>query len=314
MKKKIASLLLSLIILLQICVPVYATSTSNSLSGNTMQDIGEVLLQYNAKYEWFDELYSDEFNEFATEFMLGDKFEEAFEETQEYALFRTYFANYLSLIDGHNSDEILTLLQQFCNLDISSVRESAREYSEKILTIQFNNSATAVALSYDKNTAIAYARRNANSITFPSYSQDCTNFASYCLAAGGLERTYAPSRPSGIYDTTAYWYSYAEYVIEQVNVYASTSWLRVSDFLTYWSGKILTYCELPKNSVYSYANPGDIVILADSSGRVYHTIIITAKENGDLKFCAHTKNRYDASFKDLTSDTDLFYVLRFSAL
>ena len=43
-------------------------------------------------------------------------------------------------------------------------------------------------------------------------------------------------------------------------------------------------------TVYNYGSVGDAISVLNSNGRPYHTLIISYKEDGKLKFASHTDN------------------------
>lgn len=71
---------------------------------------------------------------------------------------------------------------------------------------------TTFASSYDRNVAVNYANTyatNPNSINWPVYSEDCTNFASQVLYAGGLPMNVYYNLHTGVAETTtndSFWF------------------------------------------------------------------------------------------------------------
>ncbi len=140
-------------------------------------------------------------------------------------------------------------------------------------------------LSYDREAAVAYARRWALSrnpayYDFSEIGGDCTNFASQCIYAGAGVMNYTP---------TFGWY------------YISTA-----DRTASWTGVEFLYQFLIGNeSVGPYARevserealPGDIIQLGTRNGDFYHTPVITAVSPAIL-VAAHS---YDALDRPLTS-------------
>lgn len=148
-------------------------------------------------------------------------------------------------------------------------------------------------ISYDRQAAVAYARRWALSrnpayYNFEQIGGDCTNFASQCIFAGAKVMNYTP--------VTGWFYRSA------------------SDRSASWTGVEYLYNFLTTNrSVGPYAHevsrreaqPGDIVQLGTASGDFYHSPVITAV-NPIILVAAHT---FDALDRPL--DTYLYDVARF---
>ena len=119
-------------------------------------------------------------------------------------------------------------------------------------------------LSYDREAAVAYARRFALSrnpayYDFSDLGGDCTNFASQCIYAGAGIMNYTPT--------------FGWYYISSANRTAS------------WTGVEFLYNFLVNNeSVGPFARevpeeealPGDILQLGSRNGDFYHTPIITS--------------------------------------
>jgi hypothetical protein len=142
---------------------------------------------------------------------------------------------------------------------------------------------------YDRERAVAYARRWALSrnplfIDFTGRGGNCTNFISQCLLAGGAIMNYTP---------TYGWYYFSP-----------------EDRAPAWSGVNELYNFLIGIPEFSEANGGigpfatearsnrmievgDIIQLANSEGNFYHTLIISAFEDGDILVCANSDNALD---------------------
>jgi len=67
------------------------------------------------------------------------------------------------------------------------------------------------AMAYSGPAAASYANSNAYTLLIPSFNDDCTNFVSHALNAGGFSLVVAPGFPTPGYATTssdAYWFLY----------------------------------------------------------------------------------------------------------
>lgn len=140
-------------------------------------------------------------------------------------------------------------------------------------------------ISYDRNAAVAYARRwaldrNPAYYDFEELGGDCTNFTSQSIYAGAKVMNFTPVMG---------WYYRSSY-----------------DRTPSWTGVEYLFNFLVNNqSVGPYAHvvsqnevmPGDIVQLGTASGDFYHSPIITAV-TPTILVAAHT---YDALDRPLSS-------------
>ena len=322
--KKCTAALLAALLLVSLLVPAAAATSiqkEESLSpvAKELGSAENVLLEYNRTNNWFDELYSDEFASFALDFMLGDKYESIFPSTDEYCSVRTYFANYLFLIQGRTETEMAQIRAQIHEDGIFAAVSSAKTADLLVQQETFALANTST-LTYNESAAISYAWQNAENTTgIPYYENaNCVNFVSQCLHSGGLSYTRPAAVQTGaIYDTSYYWYC----DVAGSTVSISTSHIRTGPFLTYWNagddnGKVGRIYLTTKSQAYSYARSGDVILLTDLDGTPYHTIIITGRDTEwqDLLFCAHTNHRLDASFNETVSTFDNFILLSFSDL
>ena len=143
--------------------------------------------------------------------------------------------------------------------------------------------------SYDRYRAVEYAKRWALSRNplfdnFAGIGGDCTNFVSQAVYAGSCEMNLTP---------TFGWYfkSLSDRAPAWTGVYA------FYDFMT-GSGDFapVTLREGPFGYAtgVEYAQLGDVVQLADSDGKFYHTLMITGfSESGELLVSAHTNDFLD---------------------
>lgn len=135
-------------------------------------------------------------------------------------------------------------------------------------------------IPYDRNAAVAYARRwaldrNPAYYNFEKIGGDCTNFTSQCIFAGARTMNYTPVMG---------WFYRSSY-----------------DRTASWSGVEYLYNFLVNNkSVGPYAHavsqsevlPGDIVQLGTWTGDFYHSPVITAV-TPIILVAAHTEDALD---------------------
>ena len=147
---------------------------------------------------------------------------------------------------------------------------------------------------YNRAKAVAYARRWASSPN-PAYDEadnDCTNFVSQALLAGGWTQVSRTSDDSDRQEKTVWWYGQRSGWYRGIN--SSWTWANAQffhDFLKL-SGRGKQVSDPMK------LRPGDVVQIKDSS-RVHHTMIVSqvvpasGSSPGDLKLCYHTSNELD---------------------
>lgn len=141
---------------------------------------------------------------------------------------------------------------------------------------------------YDRNTAVAYAKkwafsRNPAYYNFNNLGGDCTNFASQVIYAGAPVMNFTP---------TFGWY------YRSLND-RSPSWTGVEylyNFLVGNSGVGPYAVEVPLSEL----EIGDVVQLGRATGDFYHSPVVVGFSRGQILIAAHT---YDAYMRPLSSYT-----------
>ena len=141
---------------------------------------------------------------------------------------------------------------------------------------------------YQNDRAVEYARawalsRNPLFTDFTGRGGNCTNFVSQCVLAGSCVMNRTPDFG---------WY----YVSEEDR---APAWSSVEYFYDFMVGKpsfasqnggVGPFAmEVPRRN----AVPGDVVQYADEEGDWYHTVIISAVENGEIYVCAQSNDALD---------------------
>ena len=140
-----------------------------------------------------------------------------------------------------------------------------------------NEDTERLAYTYDRRRAIQYAERwwNEFNPAYRKFTDDCTNFISQCLHAGGIPMWGSPNRGKGWWMRGKSW---------------SYSWTSAHGFylLLAKSGGIRT----KKVANPQELNVGDIICIDfEGNGRFDHSLIVTAKDaNGMPLVNAHTTN------------------------
>ncbi|MCM3005733.1 amidase domain-containing protein [Priestia koreensis] len=186
--------------------------------------------------------------------------------------------------------------------------EVEKEYQQEKAT----NKVTAAA-SYNRSNARAYMEKYWKSYnkSYRSFSNDCTNYASQVVQAGGMRQEGQSASP-GYHSTTKSWYyrSLPSYAYTY-----STSWSVVKDFYSYWAGHKGHSHKMFKGhkDPASYTSTGDIIILRDQkTGIWHHTIIDNGRTAaGYVAYSGHTNNHLKKSLYNVDGSKYDFYCIKF---
>jgi hypothetical protein len=161
-------------------------------------------------------------------------------------------------------------------------------------------SVAAMPVGYDRITAINYARAHALSYNtdFKRFGNDCTNFISQTLLAGGWQMVY------GLYTHNDVWW-YTCSLPGGYACHASYTWgaaYNFHAFLNTGPGHRTDYVQY-----YGDVWPGDL-IFADwdrpgqhlPDGRIDHVMFVTGRDTeGNLFISQHTTDRLDRPFAEV---------------
>lgn len=277
---------------------------------NTVSDAERVLEFYFKRNDMDIQIGSDKYIDYLTELLMFEN-DENLKRMPQYEDIKIYASEYLSNVN--NSQEIVEKDNKvFLNANeqcktIASIKKEAEEENASLEKYSIVSDELATQKGYSDSKAVAYARKWAKSrnALYNSYSSDCTNFVSQCVKAGGKTMHKPSSIPIGVKQTTKYWYS-VRYEEWHTNHYIykwneSTSFIRVSDFYTYWKNKgIQTASYSSKAKLQNGASTGDIIQLKNGKGKWFHSIIITGGSKGARKYCGHSSNRLDEPVKNIS--------------
>lgn len=180
----------------------------------------------------------------------------------------------------------------------------------QILSVGFSFLSIAVffampAAAYNNTNAVNYARAHAkkyNTDAYKTIDQDCTNFISQCVNAGGVSMSVhtnhglkAPNTKNYVMDSNQnYWYHIKEQqpgllgIKRTVYVYSST-WSFVDQFRNYMVSKGRATANVKPKVVDSInrggSRPGDLLQVQGA-----HSVIITGSS---LTYCSHSQDRLD---------------------
>lgn len=163
--------------------------------------------------------------------------------------------------------------------------------------------------TYNRESAVAYAREYSTKRNpdYPEFSNNCTNFVSQCLIAGGMLLNEAPAADENNRITysasTSQWFYGSLKISDEKppNYIVSTSFVRTTDFVSYWVDTngmdFSTYDNTFSGRTFliKNASPGDVLLLYNESGEIVHLGMITTVTKDDVMFCANTVNRTDYS-------------------
>lgn len=137
------------------------------------------------------------------------------------------------------------------------------------------------AAGYDAERAVAYAHRYWNSANpaYPRFTDDCTNFISQCLHAGGIPMLFSKEKTKGWWMRTG-----------KASAWSYSWSVAHSLYLLLKSGRAPMRAE-PKGSPEELV-PGDIICYDfNGDGRFQHNTIVVAKDDSNMPLVnAHTAN------------------------
>lgn len=157
---------------------------------------------------------------------------------------------------------------------------------------------------YDRDAAVEYAleysmKRNPD---YPNLDNNCTNFVSQCLVAGGLsmDGDSSPVDNSRISfdDDDAKWYITSEIFDKDrpPNYASSTSFVKSDTFFDYWSKTRKKKLEKITNdfegreSFHKKVKLGDVVCMFNEDDFVTHIGLVTKIEGYEVYFCGNTND------------------------
>lgn len=149
------------------------------------------------------------------------------------------------------------------------------------------------AFQYDRLGAVQYAEKywNKRNPAYKNFSDNCTNFISQCLRAGGAPMRGHPNRGSGWWMKQSSW-SYSWTVAHSMKMYLTNSKAGLR------AVRVKSADELVPGDVICYDFEGD--------GRFNHTTIVVAKDKGNMPLV--NAQSYDSrmrywSYEDSTAYT-----------
>lgn len=315
---------LSLCLLLTVSFFVNPVSASQKERNDyTFKEIEQMITEYLKENEYSLEVGTPEFTEFVIEQMNYDT-DKKMAELEEYHLFCAYFAEYLyrlSLFENEVEEELIedgningfsnnqTLLEisgetfsmdNIHDITLGEMEEeienqekidNASMISAEVVPMATNTLNIASARSYAKKY---YSKYNGN---FPRYSNDCTNFVSQILQAGG-RRQVSKLTTAKLTSDTKYWFIKRR----PDNTWSrSSSWTVVTDLYSHLVRTQKGYSSTSKTNIIKNAKSGDVIqFKKDGASRYSHAMWIYSKSSSNLSLSGHTSNYLKRSFNAIT--------------
>lgn len=160
---------------------------------------------------------------------------------------------------------------------------------------------------YNVEKSVAYARKYAleRNSEYPCYEQNCTNFVSQCLAAGGIvmqgaEEASSRSRLNVSKDENE-WFCTSAKFDDDIKTHFNTSFtfINTDAFIQYFTEVRGYEFSKYKNDYdgklecYNNMASGDVLILYDTEGGVAHIGLVSGMGDMNAYFCANTNNQLD---------------------
>ncbi|WP_274157687.1 DNRLRE domain-containing protein [Priestia megaterium] len=201
--------------------------------------------------------------------------------------------------------------------EVEAEDAAAEANSPDVSTLESGNfTIMAASSSYSVSKAKAYAKKwynKRNTYQYGAEDNDCTNFASQILYAGGKPKKSPSKVPSGTSSNTKYWYRYINDSSGKTPTFKkTTSWVGVVDFYSFWSRTQPTKTSTSKTTLINYAEVGDIIQFKDKDKtRFSHTMFVYDKGKGTLYLSGHTNNYLNKDFKKISPSWTKYRVIKF---
>lgn len=167
---------------------------------------------------------------------------------------------------------------------------------------------------YDVEKAVEYARTYAlkRNPDYPAFENNCTNFVSQCLAAGGIsmtgKETISNTKRLKVSKKSTDWYSVSKQDSKKIKHYGTSSaFINTDDFLKYFQEELgytlSTFDNTYEGKLKCYQTmaSGDVVVLYDSDGSIAHIGLISGMGDMNAYYCANTNDRLDYGVFNINS-------------
>lgn len=273
----------------------------------TFGEIENILVEYLKEKGSNLEVGTEEFNNFVMEQMDSDVDREL-ASREDYHLICAYLAEYLhrlSLEEAPKQNEnsvagtaLFELSEEVKETTLREMKEEIQQEeaeAEAYRALNFSTMATGT-ISLSKARAYAEKYYNKYNPAYPRFSNDCTNFVSQILHAGG--------RPmKGKTTTTLVRDTKAWFVMKRPDgsFSRSTSWSTVVDLYAHLTRTQPAYSSTSKSNIIKNAKSGDVIqFKKKGADRYTHAMWIYQKSSSNLLLSGHTSNYLKRSFNAIT--------------
>ncbi|MDY0404194.1 amidase domain-containing protein [Virgibacillus sp. 179-BFC.A HS] len=286
-------------------------------------DQGEkMVLEYLKKHNLNYEIGSEDYINFLSS-LAFEKPDTGVKKDPSFDIMDAYGSVYLNEFDYAQSIDpeldSFQLNQSIKNKTIKEIRlqnekenEEFETEVEKLSTLANSTKAT-VAATFNRSKAKSYMKKHWKSYNpnYRKFKNDCTNYASQVVQAGGMKQQGSSASP-GHHSSTTKWYY--KKLPNNAHTY-STSWSVVKDFYKYWAGYKGHSHKMFKGhkDPASYTKTGDIIILRDQkTGHWKHAVIDNGRTKaGYVAYSGHTNNHLKKSLYNVDGKKYDFYCIKF---
>lgn len=313
MKKKSISVVLISCLVLSMSGVAFAKENSNEKYVSdlptefdfkiALDEIESDILNYIDFYDLQIEYGSSDYCSFLLELACTNVYNSTLDDvTKRY--YKAYASTYLANISSPNRVRNAKISKT-----VQDIRNENTELNNKILDAFMTKQSDAPIIQssntevYDREAAQDYAEEYSifPNLNYPVHFNDCTNFASQILVAGGFTPNYD-------------WYC-----DQTCGQYAYMNWVTAAGFCEYWAlerGYIGDVC-FDMYDINNRAVGGDFLVWQNGDTfEYYHTQFVQRKDNQNQVHCTqHTPNYFDAKLSqrvDVDLGGDLVYQLDFT--
>lgn len=311
--RRLFAMILAASLCLSLCVPAFAVENeaiSSYTKDITMGELQEMLLTYLADSNQDINLGTESYYHYVIDQLIYER-DQNLKEHPYYSYIRDYLARYKNQYEEmvalakmesnsfyHVSEVPFYLSYSFLNKTISEIADENRSLFPELTT------NVRTVNGYSPTAAVSYANTWAGTPSSPIYNSDypyysdndCANFVSQCLYAGGFTM-HGSLRDIGTYNTTSEWYCryipYEWHGNSYISGYSlTTSWCRAKSLATYLGSKALSSTQVASNlALTNIASAGDIAfVVTANTFEPYHAVILTSSTT----FSGHTNHRTNA--------------------
>ena len=269
-------------------VALFVEYQNNSVALNYIKDTYKTTLSYLETTFGVPELSDSTYKDYY--FLFTGSF------ADEYAKDIDEIADFIDIYENHDQNVLISQLScQNSLLRDSNLNDNIGAMLPYTSGIVINHPETRVSFNLTNARTYAQTYYNTRNSEYPDYgNEDCTNFASQILHAGG--KSYVGGPVNG--EEYGWWYHLAS---SNPKVYsASISWRRANTFANYWG---VDYSVKSHRSFANYLQPGDFIAFdRNSDGDWNHIGFVCYKDatertyNGktyyDYKVAQHSSNYY----------------------